>query len=214
MERIRITFEKNGAMRYTSHLDLQKVWIRALLRAKLPLAYTQGFHPTPKIAYAWPLPLGWATEGELMDIWLDDPEGKEAEADVFISDVNRSLPAGLHILSIQKLPYSDPALTIIIQSAVYRIVFPDFRSVSDMQEKMSFLMSLPEILRERRGKTYDMKPLIEDWGCGLDNDGDVCVEVQMAARDSAMGRPDELAAALGFDPYSVNITRINYILNQ
>ena len=58
MERIRIKFEKTGAMRYTSHLDLQKVWIRALLRAKLPLAYTQGFHPTPKVGYAWPLPLG------------------------------------------------------------------------------------------------------------------------------------------------------------
>ena len=100
MERIRIKFEKTGAMRYTSHLDLQKVWIRALLRAKLPLAYTQGFHPTPKVGYAWPLPLGWGTKGELIDIWLDDPTGAEVEAESFIPLVNRSMPDGLKIHAI------------------------------------------------------------------------------------------------------------------
>lgn len=214
MERIRITYEKTGAMRYTSHLDLQKVWIRALLRAKLPLAYTQGFHPTPKVAYAWPLPLGWGTKGELMDIWLDDPEGKEADPEVFIREVNRSLPAGLRILEIGKLPYSDPALTIIIQSAVYQIFFPEIKDMEELNSKMSLLMSQEQIERERRGKIYDMKPLIEDWSCGKTTDGKVFMAIQMAARDSAMGRPDELAAALGFDPFAVNIIRKKYILQK
>ncbi|MBR6090742.1 MAG: TIGR03936 family radical SAM-associated protein, partial [Anaerolineaceae bacterium] len=191
MERIRICFEKTGAMRYTSHLDLQKVWIRALLRAKLPLAYTQGFHPTPKVAYAWPLPLGWGTEGELMDIWLDDPSGKEVEAGSFIPLVNRSMPAGLKIRSIEKLPYSDPALTIVIQSAVYRVSFPENVTLQHLQEQMSGIMSQETILRERRGKSYDMKPLIENWECGVTGDNEVLMDVQMAARDSAMGRPDE-----------------------
>ena len=212
MERIRITFEKTGAMRYTSHLDLQKVWIRALLRAKLPLAYTQGFHPTPKVAYAWPIPLGWGTQGELMDIWLDDPDGKEADAETFICDVNRSMPAGLKILGIEKLPYSDPALTIIIQSAVYLITFPDSIGQEDLNEKMAALMLQETIERERRGKIYDMKPLIEGWEVVPDTDGGASLKVQMAARDSAMGRPDELAAALGYDPFAVNIVRIRYLL--
>ena len=212
MERIRITYEKTGAMRYTSHLDLQKVWIRALLRAKMPLAYTQGFHPTPKVAYAWPLPLGWGTEGELMDIWLDDPEEKEVDGQEFIQKVNNSMPAGLRILEVEKLPYSDPALTIIIQSAVYQIIFPELLEEKDLAEKMERLMAQETIERERRGKTYDMKPLIENWSCGINSDGEACMEVQMAARDSAMGRPDELAAALGFDPYAVNIVRMKYLL--
>ena len=212
MERIRITYEKTGAMRYTSHLDLQKVWIRALLRAKLPLAYTQGFHPTPKVAYAWPLPLGWGTEGELMDIWLDDPEGKEVDGQEFIQKVNNSMPAGLRILEVEKLPYSDPALTIIIQSAVYQIIFPELLGEKDLAKKMERLMAQEMIERERRGKIYDMKPLIENWSCGVNSDGDAYMEVQMAARDSAMGRPDELAAALEFDPYAVNIIRMKYLL--
>jgi len=214
MERIRITFEKTGAMRYTSHLDMQKVWIRALLRAKLPLAYTQGFHPTPKVGYAWPLPLGWGTKGELIDIWLDDPEDKPADPEEFIKNVNRSLPAGLRILGIEKLPYSDPALTIAIQSAVYRIYFTEGTSESELTGKMSALMAQETIERERRGKTYDMKPLIESWHCGTDPDGKAFMQVQMAARDSAMGRPDELAAALDFDPYDVNIERLEYMLNS
>lgn len=214
MERIRITFEKTGAMRYTSHLDLQKVWIRALLRAKLPLAYTQGFHPTPKVAYAWPLPLGWGTQGELMDIWLDDPEGKEADEIEFISNVNRFMPAGLKILSIEKLPYSAPSLTIVIQSAVYLISFPEKISKEDLQGKMQALMSQDAIEWERRGKIYDMKPLVEDWCVTTDSEEEAALKVQMAARDSAMGRPDELAAALGFDPFAVNIVRIKYLLKM
>ena len=214
MERIRITFEKNGAMRYTSHLDMQKVWIRALLRAKLPLAYTQGFHPTPKVAYAWPLPLGWGTKGELMDIWVDDPAGNEVEEKTFIRDVNDSLPSGLRIIGIEKLPYSDPALTIVIQSAVYQIVFPGIDNAECLTEKMNSLMAQDVIERERRGKVYDMKPLIEDWSCGVSPDGEVYMHLQMAARDSAMGRPDELAAALDFDPFAVNIVRLKYILKK
>ena len=214
MERIRITYEKTGAMRYTSHLDLQKVWIRALLRAKLPLAYTQGFHPTPKVAYAWPLPLGWGTKGELMDIWLDDPDGKEVNGAKFIEKVNNSMPAGLRILAIEKLPYSDPALTIIIQSAVYQIIFPDLEDDNELRNKMDTLMAQETIERERRGKIYDMKPLIESWSCGKDEEGQAVMQIQMAARDSAMGRPDELAAELGYDPFAVNIIRLKYLLKQ
>ena len=122
------------------------------------------------------------------------------------------MPAGLRILSIEKLPYSDPALTIIIQSAVYEIIFPDLQNLEDLKEKMEQLMAQETIERERRGKTYDMKPLIEDWSCDINENGEIYMKVQMAARDSAMGRPDELAAALGFDPFAVSITRIRYIL--
>ena len=79
---------------------------------------------------------------------------------------------------------------------------------------MASLMSQGTIERERRGKIYDMKPLIEAWDCDTSEDGEVFMNVRMAARDSAMGRPDELADALGFDPFAVNIERIEYILER
>ena len=69
--RIRITFAKQGALRYTGHLDLHKLWERAARRAELPLAYSQGFHPQPKMNIAAALPLGFSSRCEVMDMRLE-----------------------------------------------------------------------------------------------------------------------------------------------
>ena len=71
--RLRITFSKSGALRYTGHLDLQTTWERTIRRAGLPLAYTHGFHPGPRIQIASALPLGFIGRAEIVDIWLHDP---------------------------------------------------------------------------------------------------------------------------------------------
>src|SRR3972149_7725894 len=70
--RYRITFAITHAMRYVGHLDLLRAWERTLRRAELPLAYTQGFHPHPRIQIAAALPLGCTAAAELMDLWLED----------------------------------------------------------------------------------------------------------------------------------------------
>ncbi len=210
MERLRITFSKTGALRYTSHLDLQMVWTRALLRAHMPLAYTQGFHPVPKVGYSWPLPLGWGTEGELIDIWLDGSE--PVDGDRFIQEVNKATPVGLKVSAVEKIPYSAPALTNVIQSAEYIMTFPAEVSESELQSKMDDLFAQNEIIRERRGKTYDLKALTESWHCYTNDDGRACIATRMAARNAAMGRPDELAAALGYDPIAVDYIRVKYFL--
>ena len=73
--RLRITFSKSGTLRYTGHLDLQSIWERTVRRAGLPLAYTQGFHPSPKIQIASALPLGFIGSAEIVDVWLQDNVG-------------------------------------------------------------------------------------------------------------------------------------------
>ena len=77
--RLRITFSKTGSLRYTGHLDLQTVWERTARRAGLSLAYTQGFHPGPRIQIASALPLGIAGNAEIVDLWLDTDPGEAAE---------------------------------------------------------------------------------------------------------------------------------------
>ena len=69
--RIRIVYSKADSLKYTGNLDLQKIWERLLRRANLPLAYSQGFHPQPRINQGCPLPLGFIGENEMVDIWLD-----------------------------------------------------------------------------------------------------------------------------------------------
>src|SRR5258707_4321734 len=66
--RIRITFAKQGALRYTGHLDLHKIWERTARRADLDLIYSQGFHPQPKMQLAAALPLGFSSRCELLDM--------------------------------------------------------------------------------------------------------------------------------------------------
>ncbi|MHC1770819.1 MAG: TIGR03936 family radical SAM-associated protein [Flexilinea sp.] len=215
-ERFRITFQKTDALRYVSHLDLQKIWIRTLLRANIPLAYTQGFHPSPKIAPGWPLALGWAGYGEMIDLWFENSDSEkfksfESENEI-IQLINKNSPPGLKSISAKSIPLFDPALTTIIQSAVYQMIFLQDLSLENLKEKMDSLMMLPSIDRNRRNKSYDLKPLIESYDIFINKDQKNVMEIQMAARDSAMGRPDEVADQLGFDIYQILFARIKMLL--
>ena len=78
VQRLRMTFSKGGAARYTSHLDLARALERALNRAQIPVAYTQGFNRRPRMQMATALPLGYTSEYELADILL--LEAMEPEA--------------------------------------------------------------------------------------------------------------------------------------
>jgi len=69
--RLRITFSKTGPLIYIGNLDLHTLWERAARRADLALAYSQGFHPQPKIQFAAPLPLGFSSVCELLDMRLN-----------------------------------------------------------------------------------------------------------------------------------------------
>ena len=68
MLRVRITYTKSGGLRYTGNLDMHKIWERTMRRARLPLAYSQGFHPQPRINQASPLPLGMVSQVEMVDV--------------------------------------------------------------------------------------------------------------------------------------------------
>jgi len=97
--RLRITFAKTDAMRFTSHLDLHKTWERTLRRANLPLAYSQGFNPHPHINLASALPLGFTGEAEVVDIWLD----QTLLVPQIASDLERAAPPGIKISKIQEM---------------------------------------------------------------------------------------------------------------
>src|SRR3990172_785133 len=115
--RIRITFAKQGPLRYTGHLDLHKLWERAARRAELPLAYSQGFHPQPKISLASALPLGFSSRAEVLDMHLNEDISSH-EIEVRLKD---SLPGGIQILDIQSVDERAPALQTQVVSAEYQV---------------------------------------------------------------------------------------------
>src|SRR5690606_33583523 len=118
-QRLLITFGKFGALKYTSNLDVAKIWERVLRRANLPLLYSQGFNTRPRIQLASALPLGITSECELLDVSL-----KEAiELDGVREQLLAVSPPGLEIYQIEALNPRHPALQTLVHSAQYHVHF-------------------------------------------------------------------------------------------
>lgn len=207
--RIRIKFHKTEAMRYTGHLDLHKTWERAIRRAQLPLAYSQGFHPQPKINLACALPLGMTSECELVDIWLESEIPMQEIQDLLVP----ALPPGIRLIEMQAIEGREPALQTQVLAAEYVITFLD--PVPDLAERVEAIQNSPSLPRTRRNKVYDLRPLVEKIdSLPPDEAGLQRIQVRLAARESATGRPEELVDAFGLDAFTARYQRTALILNQ
>jgi radical SAM-linked protein len=189
--RIRLTFAKLGALRYTGHLDLHNLWERAARRAALPLAYSQGFHPQPKINIAAALPLGFSSRAEVIDIWLNE----DRDLTQLRTDLQAALPIDLPILHIEQVDDRAPALQTQVISADYEVALTE--SASDLTPRLAALLQAASLPRERRGKPYDLRPLIESLEAApAEGSGKTRLLMRLAAREGATGRPEEVLAAL------------------
>jgi radical SAM-linked protein len=203
-QRLRITFAKGEEIKYISHLDLMRLWERTLRRARLPLAYSHGFNPRPKIAVAAPLPVGFTSRGEVMDVVLDrhiSPYNAVSTSE-FAKGLVPHLPPGLEVLSVEEVYPKLPSLQSQVRAAEYWVtVFWD-GSQEEMEgkllaEQVRQLLVTEQLPRQRRGKDYDLRPLIEDlWVEGKEADGWV-LGMRLRAGSQGTGRPDEVLDALG-----------------
>jgi hypothetical protein len=117
VQRIRLTFAKDAPLRFIGHLDLGRAWERAFRRARLPLAYTLGFTPHPRLTFAAPLALGATGEGELLDIYLRE----EMKPDELVHRLAEQLPQGLRVAAAKLLPAEGPSLTSLTRWAEYLV---------------------------------------------------------------------------------------------
>jgi radical SAM-linked protein len=206
--RIRITFTKQGALRYTGHLDLNTLLERATRRANLPLAYSQGFHPTPKIQIASALPLGFSSRAEMMDMWLT------TDCDIFQlrADLQAALPNDIQILNIETVDERAPALQTQVIAAEYEATLTE--PAPDLISNLAVVLDAASLPRERRGKPYDLRPLIEALTPGPSPEygrGEQKIFMRLTAREGATGRPEEVLEALGIPAESVRVERTRLI---
>lgn len=192
--RIRIHFSKSETMRYVGHLDLFRCWERTLRRSSLPLAYSQGFHPQPRLNLACALPLGFTSVCEIIDVWL--------EHRVPLSEIRQAIeavsPPGLAIQSLDEVEDKAPALQTQVVSAIYEIRFLD--NIADLDRRMARIMSADQLIRQRHHKSYDLRPLVEEVvSLPPDDHGHAGLRVQLAAREAATGRPEELLSEMGVE---------------
>lgn len=209
MQRLRIQFTKNPAMRFTGHLDLHRAWERAFRRAGLPLAYSQGFNPHPRINLAAALPLGFTSECEIADVWLD-PECPLAEVE---SRLASALPPGMSLTTLEQTALNLPALQTQVEAAEYVITFLD--PLPNLPDRLEALLAASNLPRQRRGKTYDLRRLIINADLlPVNEEGNARMSVLLSARESATGRPEEVLAALGADPLAARFHRTRLLLQE
>jgi len=210
LSRFRIQFSKTDAMRFTSHLDLHRTWERTFRRAQLPLAYSQGFHPQPRLTLACALPLGFTSEAEIIDAWLD----QSTSLDIIQENLRSALPPGIQLQYIETIDLGGPSLQTLLQSSEYLISLK--YKIQDLDERVEILLSMKSILRSRRGKTYDLRPLVETLEIIKDK-SDIffhSFRTRLAARESATGRPEELLSAMDIDFYQARIHRLKLYFNE
>lgn len=100
VQRLRIRYAKRGRLRFTSHRDFSRAFERAVFRARLPMAYSSGFNPHPRISYAGAAPTGSASEAEYLEIAL----ARVVDADAVHAELEAALPSGLDVLEVVESP--------------------------------------------------------------------------------------------------------------
>ncbi|MFC1937267.1 TIGR03936 family radical SAM-associated protein, partial [Chloroflexota bacterium] len=194
---------------YISHLDLMRLWQRVLHRARISLAYTEGFSPHPRISLAAPLSVGMTSEAELMDVFVD----KWISPHYFATAVSHQLPTGINILQVYQVGPSLPSLQSQVRFAEYVARAETEKGQGQVESAVNSLLALDKLPWQHRRDTgvrsYDLRALIADlW---LIDWRQSCAAIGMKLRcDSAgSGRPEQVFAALSLNyPHSIHRTKL------
>lgn len=159
MKKIRAKFTKCQNSKYISHLDLMRLFQRAFRRAGLHLKHTEGFHPQPKLAFATALSLGTSSEGEYMDVEVEE----EIAIEDFIKDINLVLPEGVRVLNAEYRTEKDSIASLIRWgSYVIEITLDNEIDQDELEDKLEKFLSLEEIIITKEKKKKRKKVTVEE----------------------------------------------------
>ncbi|HSG16385.1 MAG TPA: TIGR03936 family radical SAM-associated protein [Anaerolineae bacterium] len=208
VQRLRITFAKFGPTRFIGHLDLARALERSLNRAQVPLAYTQGYNPRPRMQLAAALPLGFTSECEMADFWLL----QTLEPAAARKAMEAKMAPGIEIKDVVQVELAEPALQNRVTEADYVAQLTESIDCGSLRETIASFLAAERVMRERRGKQYDLRPLVLSLSL-VDNGPDIPeLEMHLSMTPGKTGRPDEVLAVLGLDPLAALIHRRQLIL--
>lgn len=186
MKNVRAWFTKEGQARYISHLDLNRVMLRAIHQSRLPVWYTEGYNQHPFVTFALPLSLGFIGKRESMDLRLLDDA---FSLDRVSNALNNVLPEGIRIFAVTQ-PVMKPG----------EIAFADFTifiagggfSAQALVEKFNHFLALPQILVHKKTKSgikeFDLKPLLTQYTAAPFEDG-VHLQIRLPAGSAGNVNP-------------------------
>lgn len=204
VQKLRIRYAKRGRMRFTSTRDFQRALERAVRRAGLPVAFSGGFHPHPRISYANAAPTGAASEAEFVEVSLTEAV-QPAEAARLL---DASLPEGLDVVAAADADDLDGALADLLQGSVWALRFRSAGSsdLSGVESAVAALLAAPEVtvtrMMKKGPRELDVRAALLDLAVVADppasvpaGPGDV-VLLAGVRHTTPTVRPDEVWAAL------------------
>ncbi len=197
---IRFKFKKKDGLKYIAHLDLQRAVARIIKRSRIPIRYTEGFNPHPKMVFALPLSVGSESECELLDVYMVFDEKRVGEPlytpEEFKRDITPNLPKGLDFVDAY---YPDKPFTDI-KSATYEIE-ADLKSERDITSLVKDLLSSPiTVLKKSKtgDKVVDISPLI--FSCEVSQKADkLSVTLELSAAQNNYLNPEYVITGLKKD---------------
>jgi radical SAM-linked protein len=209
MQRIRIRFSRGEELKFISHLDTMRLWQRALHRAGIPLVYTEGFSPHPRISLAAPLAVGVTSQSELMDVFC----AKWVSPHSFSTAVSQQLPPGIAILQVHMVAPTMPSLQSQVSHAEYEVELEMEKDQPTVKAALASLLSAKQLPwhheRDTGTRNYDLRALIDDLWLINWRSGYCTIGMRLRCDSNGSGRPEQVAAALGFShPPSIHRTKL------
>lgn len=212
MARLRVRFSRGQELKFISHLDIMRLMSRALRRADVAMAYSEGFNPRPRLSLAAPLAVGVTSQAELMDIYLTRPVSPH----FLITAVNRQLPKGMEVLEVYQASPAQSSLQSLVRYAEYEVFVDTGKGEAEVRQALDSLLKMEQLPWQHRRDTtirsYDLRALIDDlWLVGHQDDG-CTIGMRLRCDSGGSGRPEQVAKALGFEKRPRSIHRRRLIL--
>lgn len=199
--RLRFRFTKTGKIRFLGHRDLARCWERAIRRCQLPVAYSEGFSPRPRLHYGLALPTGAESLAEYLDLDLTD----EVPLDGLTKALTDALPVGVDVVAVGEVAFNATALQAVVDRCTWRIQLLD-AALDEVDAAIGALAARDDVplTFERKGKaiTENVRGAIGAMTTELLADdpttvtpGGVALTVDLATKPRSL-RPSELLACL------------------
>ena len=195
VQKLRIRYAKRGRLRFTSHRDFGRAFERAIQRARIPIAYSSGFSPHPRISYANASPTGAASEAEYLEIGVTE----ECDPDDVRLRLDTALPEGLDVLDV--VVATPGALADRLEASEWRISLPRVDAAQAESAVAAFLAQVAvsvERMTKRGMRTFDCREAVVRLSARAGAvDGEECAILEVVVRHATPAvRPDDILAGL------------------
>ncbi|HZK33892.1 MAG TPA: TIGR03936 family radical SAM-associated protein [Bacillota bacterium] len=203
--RVFIEYTREDRVRYISHLDLMRSIQRTIRRAKIPVAFSEGYNPHPRLSFALPLSVGVTSSTEYMDIILDE------KVDVYdlLQSFSDHLPQGISVTGATKVDRSVPSLMSLVGRADYRV--STSKKLSKVDQAINKFMQQKEIIYDKPGKRGIRQVDIRDGIFDMQLDDALHMDVLLCLMSGSRGnvKPEvvisKLLAFMGQDEEGISL---------